>query len=94
MRQLFSWRFVAAIGAVAVLGLLAQAVLGGDDPLDAVVDPEPIERSIDLLEPIVASEQSIDFAVEGTTSGYIDLTLTDDRQLRITPGTFGEISCE
>lgn len=94
MRQLFSWRFVAAIGAVAVLGLLAQAVLGGDDPLDAVVDPEPIERSIDLLEPVVASEQSIDFAVEGTTSGYLDLTLTDDRRLRIAPGTFGEISCE
>lgn len=94
MRQLFSWRFVAAIGAVAALALLAQAVFGGDDPLDAVVDPDPIERSIDVIEPIVGVEQSIDFAVERTTTGYLDIALTDDRRMRIAPGTFGELSCE
>jgi len=94
VRQLFSWRFVAAIGAVAALALLAQAVLGGDDPLDAVVDPDPIERSIDVIEPIVGAERSIDFAIDRTTTGYLDLALTDDRRMLITPGTFGEISCE
>ena len=62
MRQLFSWRFVAAIGAVVALALLAQAVFGGDDPLEAVVDPDPVERSIDVIDPILGAEQSIDFA--------------------------------
>ena len=94
MRQLFSWRFVAAIGAVVALALLAQAVFGGDDPLEAVVDPDPIDRSIDVIEPIVGVEQSIDFEVDRTTSGYLDITLTDERRMRIAPGTFGEISCE
>lgn len=94
MRQLFSWRFVAAIGAVVALALLAQAVFGGDDPLEAVVDPDPIERSIDVIDPILGVEQSIDFAVDRTTTGHLDLVLTDDRRMRIAPGTFGEISCE
>lgn len=94
MRQLFSWRFVAAIAAVAGLALLARAVFGGDDTLDAVVDPAPIERSIDVIEPIVGVEQSIDFALDRTTTGHLDIALTDDRRMRIAPGTFGEISCE
>lgn len=94
MRQLFSWRFVAAIGAVAALGLLARAVLADDDPIDAVIDPDPIERSIDVLEPIVSVEQTIDFDVDGVTTGYLDLGLPDDRTMRIAPGTFGEIECD
>lgn len=93
MRQLFSWRFVAAIGAVAALALLAQAVFGGDDSLVAVVDPDPIERSIDVIDPILGVEQSIDFAVDRTTTGYLDLVLTDDRRMRVAPGALGEISC-
>lgn len=94
MRQLFSWRFVAAVGAVAALGLLASAVFGGDDSLEAVVDPDPIERSIDVMEPIVSVERSLDFGLDRTTTGYLDVSLTDDRLMRITPGTYGEISCE
>jgi hypothetical protein len=94
VRQLFSWRFVAAIAAVAVLGLLLRAMLADDNPIDAVVDPDPIERRIDVIEPIVSVEQSIDFEVDGVTDGYIDLALPGDRVLSIAPGTLGEITCE
>jgi hypothetical protein len=94
VRQLFSWRFVAAIGAVAALALLLQAVFGDDDSLVAVVDPDPIERSIDVIDPILAVEQSFDFAVDRTTTGYLDVVVPDDRRMLIAPGTLGEISCE
>lgn len=94
MRQLFSWRFVAAVAAVAALGLLVRAVLAEDDPIDAVIDPDPIERSIDVLEPIVAVEQTIDFDVDGVTTGYLDLGLPGERTMQIVPGTFGEIDCD
>ena len=94
MRQLFSWRFLAAIAAVAALGLVAQAVLADDDPIDAVIDPDPIDRNIDVIEPIVSTAQSIDFEVEGVTTGYIDLELPGERVLSITPGTLGEITCD
>lgn len=94
MRQLFSWRFVAAVVAVAALGLLMRAVLADDDSIDAVIDPDPIERSIDVLEPIISVEQTIDFDVDGVTTGYLDLGLPDERTMRIVPGTFGEIDCD
>jgi hypothetical protein len=94
VRQLFSWRFVAAIGAVAALALLARAVLADDDPIEAVVDPEPIPREMDVIDPILSVEQSIDFEVAGVTDGYLDLRLPGERVLHITPGTLGEITCE
>ncbi len=95
MRQLFSWRFVAAIAALAALALLARALLLNDDPIESVIDPEPVERRIDVFQPIVSVEQSTDFRIgpTGATSGYIDLSLTGDRVVRIAPGTLGEIDC-
>jgi len=35
-----------------------------------------------------------DFAVDRTTTGYLDVVLPDDRRMLIAPGTLGEISCE
>lgn len=95
MRQLFTWRFLAAVAALAGLALLARAVLVEDDSLEVVVDPEPIERRIDLIESIVATAQSPDFDIDrdGVTTGFLDMTLTDDRVVRVAPGTLGEITC-
>ena len=59
MRQLFSWRFVAAIAALGALALLARALLVNDDSIESVIDPEPIERRIDVFQPIVSVEQSM-----------------------------------
>lgn len=96
MRQLFSWRFVAAIAGLVALALLSRALLVNDDSIESVIDPEPIERRIDVFQPIVSVDQSPEFliAAGGVTTGYIDVNLTGDRVVRVSPGTFGEISCD
>jgi hypothetical protein len=96
VRQLFSIRLVAAIGALAAIGLVLNAVLIDDEPLEAVVEPATVERDIDLIAPIFALDQSVDFGIDqfGVTSGYMDIVLDGERSLRIAPGTLGEISCE
>ena len=96
MRQLFTWRFLAAIAGVALLLLLAREVLTDDDSLESIVAPEVIERQIDLIEPILSAEESADFRVDrdGVTSGYLDLVIDADRVVRIVPGTLGEVACD
>lgn len=96
MRQLFSWRFVAAIAALGALALLTRSLLVDDDGLEAVIGGEPIERRIDVFQPIVSVEQSPEFLIgpTGVTTGSIDLSLTGDRVVRIAPGTLGEITCD
>ncbi len=96
MRQLFNWRFFATVAVLAVLAVLARAALADDDTLESVVEPEQIERAIDLIDPIVAATQSEDFAIQptGLTTGFLDLALDDVRTMRIVPGTYGEIDCD
>ncbi len=96
MRQLFSWRLLAAVVALGVLALLARALLADDNSIDAVIDPDPIERRIDVFEPIVSVDRSDDFVIEptGVSTGYLDLALTGERVVRIFPGTFGEVACD
>lgn len=96
MRQLFNWRFVAAFVALGALALLAQTLFVEDDSLEAVIEPPTIERRIDLLEPIVSAAQSPEFGVgrDGVTTGFLDLTLSGERVVRIAPGTLGEIDCD
>lgn len=96
MRQLFTWRFAAALLALAALALLVRAILTDDSSIDAVIDTEPIERSIDLIAPIASASESGEFSVEsgGVTSGLLDLTLDANRVVRVVPGTFGENDCD
>lgn len=96
MRQIFNWRFGAALGALAVLALLARAILTDDSSIEAVIEPATIERTVDLIEPIESATQSPSFAVApgGATTGFLDLTLDVERVVRIVPGTFGEIECD
>ncbi len=96
MRQLFTWRFVAAVAALAGLVFLINAVVVDDSSLDAVVDPEPTERGIDLVSPIFLIDRSVDFGIDrrGITSGFLDVVLGEQRIVRVTPGTSGEITCE
>jgi hypothetical protein len=93
---LFTWRFVAAVAALAGLVLLINAVVVDDTSLDAVVDPEPTAREIDLVAPIFLIDRSVDFGIDrrGITSGFLDLVLGEQRIVRVTPGTSGEITCE
>lgn len=96
MRQLFNWRFVAAVIALAALAMVARAILADDGSIDAVIDAEPIERRIDLAEPIESVTASDGFALQrnGLTTGYLDVALGADRVARIVPGTYGEIGCD
>ena len=95
MRQLFSWRFVAAIGALAVLALLARGLLVDDDSIATIIDAPTVERRIDLIEPVETITQADGFriGIDGVTSGFLDLTLDAERIVRVAPGTLGEISC-
>ena len=96
MRQLFNWRFVAAVAALGALALLARAILADDDSFEAVIEPETIERRIDLIEPIVTATIADGATVlsTGVISGPIELVLDTERVLAIAPGTYGEISCD
>ena len=96
MRQLFNWRFVAAVAALGALALLARAILTDNSSIEAVIEAEVIERKIDLIEPIESAASSEDFSVapSGVTTGFIDLTLDAERVLRIVPGTLGQIECD
>jgi hypothetical protein len=96
VRQLFSWRFVAAVAALGALALLTAALLVNDDSLEAVIEAPTIERRIDLIEPIVSAKPSADFEIEpnGVTQGFLDIVLDADRVARIAPGTPGEVDCD
>jgi len=96
VRQIFNWRFVATLGALAALALLARAILTDDASIEAVIEPEVIERKIDLIEPIVSARQTEAFSVtpSGVTRGFLDLAVDAERVVRIVPGTLGEIDCD
>ena len=96
MRQIFNWRFVAALVALAALALLARAILTDDASIEAVIEPETIERRIDLIEPIQSVTASDGFEVTpaGVTTGSLDLALDAERVVRIVPGTLGEVECD
>lgn len=96
MRQLFSWRFIAAVLALGALAVIVNAVIVDDQSLDAIVDPEPVPREIDLVAPIFSINRSDDFDLDaqGVTSGFLDIVLSEARIVRVTPGATGEISCD
>lgn len=96
MRQIFNWRFVAAVAALGVLALLARAILTDDNSIEQVIEPETIERQIDLIEPIAFATDTGEAAElrNGVTTDLIELTIDAERVVSIAPGTLGEISCE
>lgn len=95
MRQIFSVRFFAAIGAVAGLLLLLTLVFGPRGGVDELVEAEPVPRRIDLGARVVAAVQSdVELGPDGATRGTLELLLDGDRRVRMAPGTYGEISCE
>lgn len=87
---------MAALAALAALALLANAILVDDDSIDAVIEPDPIERRIDLIEPVFAVDASDGFEIDrtGAATGSMDVVLDAERTLRIVPGTLGEIACD
>lgn len=98
MRQLFTWRFVAAVAALAGLALLINAVFVDDDELTAIIETEVLNRKIDFISPVLSMETSDDFGFglkdDGLTDGFIDFVLPGSKVMRVAPGTPGEINCD
>lgn len=94
MRQIFSLRFFAAIGATAGLFLLLSLAFGGGDRVAELSEPEPIERRIDLVAEVFAPVAT-DFELDdGVTRGSLELVLDADRTVRVVSGTHGDITCD
>jgi hypothetical protein len=96
VRQLFTWRFVAAFAALAGLAFLLNAVVVDDDGFTAVVEPKVVDRKVDFISSVFIVETSDDFqlADDGLTEGFIDFVLPNRNVLRVAPGTPGSIDCD
>lgn len=95
MRQIFSLRFFAAIGAVALLFLLLTAIFGGGDPVAELVEEESVDRRIDLVEQVFAPvRRGFEMGDDGVTQGTLELVLDADRTVVVVEGTHGEITCD
>jgi hypothetical protein len=95
MAQFFSWRFWAAIGAVAALGLLLFVVTDDDSSIDdyaASVSQE--NRRIDIANIVVAATADNFSMKSGYSRGYLNLQLDAARTMRILPATPGDVQCK
>jgi hypothetical protein len=94
MRQIFTVRFFAAVGALLGLLVLLTVLFRGDDSVAELVEREQMVRRIDLVA-LVFSTTSENFAIgeDGFTTGSIDLVLDQERTMKIVPGTAGEVNC-
>ncbi|HEY5664480.1 MAG TPA: hypothetical protein VIS05_10635 [Ilumatobacter sp.] len=95
MRQIFSVRFLAAVGAVVGLFFLLttvfaarEAIEGGDPGAVAAV------HTIDLVDRVASvSNPLFDVDVDGRAVADTDLVLDPTRVMTIVTGTPGEMSC-
>ncbi|MGH9134495.1 MAG: hypothetical protein ACRDZZ_11195 [Ilumatobacteraceae bacterium] len=95
MRQIFTVRFFAAVGALLGLVVLLSAVFRGGGTVAQLAERSPMERRIDLVA-LVFSSRADDFTIgaDGITTGSLDLVIDAERTMRIVPGTRGEANCD
>jgi hypothetical protein len=99
VRQIFSVRFFAAVGAVAGLLLLLFTIFTARGVIDEAIDgdaeaAEPRQRLIDLVD-LVQGTSAAGFHVnaEGVAGSDARLVLDPSRQVAIVAGTPGEDHC-
>ena len=100
-----TWRFLAALGALALLALGVDTAFGASSDKTgaiAVVAPATLDgdgrmitRRIDLIAPVTRVDRSPDFAVgeDGLTVGVLDAVIDENRVAHIVPGTPGQVEC-
>ncbi|CAN5599444.1 hypothetical protein BH24ACT5_BH24ACT5_06920 [soil metagenome] len=96
MRQVLSWRFVAALVGVLALALGAFVIRSRQTTFTPVAAaPGELARRIDFVS-LVSSFETSGFEITpfGTTSGSLTLVLPDDRRVSVFPGTPGEVQCQ
>ncbi|MFZ8997208.1 MAG: hypothetical protein ACO3D0_02440 [Ilumatobacteraceae bacterium] len=95
MREIFSVRFFAAVGAVAGLFVVLIAVQSSRNGIDSgSSEPVAAVRRIDLVEPVESSTNPAFTVVDGVASTETELVLDERRRVRVVPGTPGVISCD
>ena len=105
MRQLFTWRFLAAIGALVLLAVGVDTAFAGAEKRGEIAVAAPatfdddgnlIPRRIDLSDSVAFVVPSPDFEIgeDGLSRGGLDLVLDADRTARVAPGTPGEVTCD
>lgn len=100
MREIFTVRFFAAVGAVVGLFFLLTTIFATREVIEGDADgPDPIElRRIDLVEQVFSSRNEA-FGIdapdgeEGVAANDTDLIIDGTRQLRVVAGTPGVDHC-
>lgn len=96
MRQVLTWRFVAAVVALVGLAVVVNVAFNRGDAIAEITGPlEPVERRPTLIS-LVLRTQGEGFTITETGQASADLVLElppDDRTVRIFQGTPGEVSC-
>ncbi len=97
MRQVLSWRLLAAIAALVGLALLVNYAIAGRDTIAEIVEPtSPTARRADLIA-LVLETQMQGFAVgpDGRSTGDLSMSLAPpyEQTVRIFPGTYGTNNC-
>ncbi|HUF98637.1 MAG TPA: hypothetical protein VMM60_10955 [Ilumatobacter sp.] len=94
MRQLFTVRFVAAVGGVVALFFALSIVFA---TREALVDEPPtgtITRGIDFVEIVFASTAPAFDVIDGVAAITTTLVIDGNRSLVVTAGTPGENYCD
>ena len=96
MRQVISWRFVAAIGALLGLALFVNVAFADRGSIAEVVEPStPPARRADLVAIVLESNhEGFSMSADGYAQGDLTMSLLDDRMARVFPGTPGVVTCE
>ena len=95
MRQVLSWRFVAAVAAVVAMALVVYIIGSRDDGSGRADADDGEVRRMDFIS-LVASIRAEDFAMtaNGTVSGDLTLVMPNGQNVRVFPGTPGIVQCE
>jgi hypothetical protein len=95
VRQVFTWRFVAALAGVAAMALLVYVLWSRDDGSGRADADDGDTRRMDFIS-LVASVQAEDFAMtaNGTVSGNLTLVTPNGQYVRVFPGTPGVVQCD
>lgn len=98
MRQIFSVRFFAAVGAVVGLLFLLTTIFATRSAIDDAVgddaEPAPVLRAINLVEHVeITRPTRIDLDADGLTVADVRVTIDRTRAVTISKGTPGEVHC-
>jgi len=98
MRQVLSWRFVAAIAAVCGLALIVYVVQSQPDGPSTFADAAVERRRMDVVSLVASMEQTgFEMTPDGTVSGTLILNVMVAGQpvrVQAFPGTRGVVECQ